>query len=39
MVEVRAYRPLGDVEPLADLLVRQALRSKLRDLQFLRRQL
>src|SRR5689334_13580951 len=38
-VEVRAHRAMRQVEPLADLAVRQALRRKLRDLQLLSRQI
>src|SRR5215470_17925463 len=39
VVEVRADRAVGDVQLLADLLVRKALGGKLRDLQLLRGQL
>src|SRR5262249_39637892 len=38
-VQVGADRAVREVEPLPDLAVRQALRRKLGDLQFLRRQL
>src|SRR5262245_19478623 len=38
-VQVRAHRPVGEIEPLADLAVREALGRQLRDLELLRAQL
>ena len=38
-MQVRAHRPVGEVEPFADVPVRQTLGRQLRDLQLLRAQL
>ena len=35
-VQVRADRAMGEIQPLADFTVRQALRGELSDLQLLR---
>jgi hypothetical protein len=38
-VQVRAHRPGGEIEPFADVAVREAVGGQLRDLEFLRAQL